>query len=73
MYWLAFTEAKGLVTVLDHKSFADTIQKFTTDDDYFADMTRNQEKCAKQWGVLDGKAAERIAHELDRLVELKCA
>lgn len=69
MYWLRFAEAEGVVTVLSHNDFADAVYKFATDVKYLAEMTRRQERCAKQWGILDGRAAERIVLEMDKLLD----
>lgn len=64
-----FSKAKGVITVDNKKEFEQQFKKITTDKKYYQELKEKQEKCAPDWGMLDGKSGERILKLIDKLIK----
>lgn len=59
--------APGVLSTQEKYGFTELLRRLTSDKEYHADIARRQSLCAEQWGVLDGRAAERLALLFRRL------
>ena len=57
----------GVITVREQKDFLSALTRLAGDREYYADVAASQAESAPHWGVLDGKAAARMADLFDDL------
>ena len=63
VYRYGFTDyagAGGVVTVQEQQDFVDGLDRMATEPAYLAELETSQRDCQRDWGVLDGRSAERL-------------
>ena len=61
----SFSEAAGAVTVINQFDFNKVFNRMVNDEIYFEEMKKKQESTAKNWGVIDGFAINRLVGFLE--------
>ncbi len=51
---------QGVMTVFNFNDFSSALHMLTSDSDYLATLGAAQKKHAAEWGLIDGKFAERF-------------
>ena len=60
MKYSDYSEVKGVLTVYRWQDFISILNRLTSDELYFGEVQRFQQADNTQWGMLDGKSADRI-------------
>ena len=63
-----FEAERAVVTVSTCKDFADQICRFSDEEGYLRNLTREAELAADKWGRLDGHSTDRIIEVFDELM-----
>ena len=64
-----FDSAKGVSTVKKYVDFELVLQRLTEDAGAYAEAKRNQEECASELGLHDGRSTERILNLIQELTQ----
>ncbi|HAU1456712.1 hypothetical protein SC848_12785 [Legionella pneumophila serogroup 1] len=62
-------DAKGVFNVNDFKSFSAVLEELTRDRQKYESAKQNQQKCASEWGILDGNSQKRMVNLINKLVQ----
>lgn len=63
-----FTGAPGVIHVEARTDFENALRRLATDEHYYRQLADEQAASSPRWGLIDGRAGERIADTLDTLV-----
>jgi hypothetical protein len=63
-----YVTAKGVSTVEEQEAFEELLDRLTTEPAYYDEVAGLQRSCMREWGQLDGKAADRILGLIDNLI-----
>lgn len=66
-----YNNTPGVITIENRRDFETQLNRLTTDESYYNDIMQKQLKKSQDWGVLDGKAGERILAQLNSMMEKK--
>lgn len=61
----------GVITVEDKCNFLNALEQLTSDANYYKEIVARQSICANRWGVLDGKAGNRLKDLFDNMIDMK--
>jgi hypothetical protein len=62
-----YADAAGVLTIEEHQDYVQTVERLTTDPDFYTAVRNRQQDCSKQWGFMDGRSSERILGLFDRM------
>ncbi|MBC8548950.1 MAG: hypothetical protein H8D23_04805 [Candidatus Brocadiales bacterium] len=63
-----YADVLGVLAVSNKEDFLSTLQRLTTDQDYYDQISHAQRKEMSRWGKLDGKAGERMIRLFDDVI-----
>ena len=58
--YVDYNDVAGVIKVEEKANFLEALQKLTSDPDYYSRVASLQAKQASKWGVIDGKASDRL-------------
>ena len=59
-HYTDYQQVSGVISVEEKHDFINKLHKITTDRGYYCEITQRQIQEAAYWGVLDGKAGDRL-------------
>jgi len=63
-----YDSAKGVITVEKKEDYKYYLDKLTKDKKYYKKIASLQDSCKREWGILDGKSAERLINLFNHLI-----
>ncbi len=64
-----FVSAGGVVTVTEKDEYIEIMDRLGTDPGFVSDLKSKQEACAEEWGLFDGRSAQRLLDLFGGLIE----
>jgi hypothetical protein len=63
-----FLDEPAVVTVATRDEFSALMSRLAQDSDHLQRLTRQAQRAASKWGMIDGRSADRICQTFDELM-----
>jgi hypothetical protein len=67
--YIDYNCADGVIRTEEKSGFLNTLKKLTSDSKYYNEISDKQKAIAREWGILDGKAGERLINLFESLLK----